>query len=352
MRRLAGTLAVTGILLAGCGVTASDLPLPGSDVSGETYEVNAVFTDALNLPEKARVKLDGVVVGTVESISAKDFTARVRMVVQKSTQLPQGTTAELRQATPLGDVFVALHRPAGGAGPALAAGATIDLGSTSSAATVEDTLAALSTLINGGGLGQLKTITNEVNKALDGKTDQARDLINQLDTTVKTLNARTGDINRILASARSLTALAQQRQGTIDAALSDITPALKVLSDQTGKFTEVLSKVADAGDTGARVLGETSSDLKAMLNDLGPVLDGFNGLKDNLGPTLRTLVVLGKLVEGATKGESGAGNARFAGITSLPGFDGRIPGIDDLNGALGTVSGNITDLIKKLGGTR
>lgn len=351
MRRLAGTLAVTGLLLAGCGVTASDLPLPGGDVSGETYEVNAVFTDALNLPEKARVKLDGVVVGTVESISAKDFTAQVRMVVQKSVQLPQGTTAELRQATPLGDVFVALHRPSGG-GQALAAGATIGIGSTSSAATVEDTLAALSTLINGGGLGQLKTITTEVNKALDGKTDQARDLINQLDTTMKTLNARTGDINRILASAQSLTTLAQQRQGTIDAALSDITPALKVLSDQTGKFTEVLGKVADAGDTGAKVLSETSSDLKAMLNDLGPVLDGFNGLKDSLGPTLRTLVVLGKLVEGSTRGESGAGNARFAGITSLPGFDGRIPGVDDLNGALGTISDNIMDLIKKLGGTR
>lgn len=351
MKRLTGALAATAVLLAGCSVSASDLPLPGGDVSGETYEVNAVFTDALNLPEKARVKLDGVVVGTVESISAKDFSARVRMVVQKSVQLPQGTTAELRQATPLGDVFVALHRPASG-GPALAPGATLGLGSTSSAATVEDTLAALSTLINGGGLGQLKTITNEVNKALSGKTGQARDLIGQLGTTVKTLNARTGDINRILASAQSLTALAQQRQGTIDAALSDITPALKVLADQTGKFTEVLSKVADAGETGQKVLTETSSDLKSMLNDLGPVLDGFAGLKDNLGPTLRTLVVLGKLVEGATKGESGAGDARFAGITALPGFDGRVPGIDDLNGALGTVADNITDLIKKLGGAK
>lgn len=332
------------LLLAGCSVTAADLPLPGGDVEGETYELNAVFTDALNLPDKARVKLDGVVIGTVEGITAKDFTARVRMVVQKTVALPQGTTAELRQATPLGDVFVALHR---GKGPTLPSGATLGIEATSSAATVEDTLAALSTLINGGGLGQLKTITHEVNAALDGKADQTKHLIGELDTTLKTLTARTADIDRILASTNALSGLASQRQGTIDAALTDITPALKVLSDQTGRFTEVLTKVADAGDTGARVLGQTSADLKAMLRDLGPVLDGFGALKDNLGPTLRSLVMLGKLVEGATKGESGVGIARFAGITGLPSL-----GVNDLNGALGTISDNISDLIGKLGGPR
>ncbi|WP_020668784.1 MCE family protein [Amycolatopsis nigrescens] len=353
MRARALFAGMSLVLLSGCGVTAADLPLPGGGVPGESYRLNAVFSDALNLPEKAHVKLDGVDIGRVQEIVAKDYTARVGMLISKNVTLPGGTSAELRQATPLGDVFVALHRPER-PGPPIREGDTIGLPDTSAAASVEDTLSALSTLVNGGGLGQLKTIVTEVNTALADRGPQTRNLLGELNTTLATLNARTGDIDRVLAATQSLTTVAEQRRGTVDAALAEFTPAMKVLAEQTGGLTDVLGKVAAAGATGDRVLGELRGDLTSKLNDLGPVLDGFAALKDSLGPTLRGMVTLGQYVEGATKGESGAGEARLAGLTGIPflspGESVRIPGFEDLNGALGTISDNLIDLLKTLGG--
>jgi len=37
--------------LAGCGVSATDLPIPGGGVEGPSYQLTAVFADALNLPD-------------------------------------------------------------------------------------------------------------------------------------------------------------------------------------------------------------------------------------------------------------------------------------------------------------
>ena len=45
---------------------------------------------------------------------------------------------------------------------------------------VEEVLGALSLLLNGGGVAQLKTIPSELNKALDGREDDVRSLLDQL----------------------------------------------------------------------------------------------------------------------------------------------------------------------------
>jgi len=198
--------------LAACGVSATDLPLPGGGVEGPTYQLNAVFADALNLPDGAHVKLNGDDIGRVQQIAARDYTAQVTMAVRREVQLPQGTSAELRQATPLGEVFVAIHPPTPTiAGPPLHDGDTIGLPSTSAAATVEDLLASLSVLVNGGGLAQLQSIVYELNAAADGRADQIAHLLGQTTQIMATLNARTEDIDRALAATRRLTDTLIQR---------------------------------------------------------------------------------------------------------------------------------------------
>jgi virulence factor Mce-like protein len=348
VRRVAAAI-LSALALTGCGVTAADLPLPGGGVDGPTYRLTAVFSDALNLPDKAHVKLDGVDVGVVEDISAKEFTARVTMAVQQKVVLPKGTTAELRQATPLGDVFVALHVPKQAAEP-LRQGDTIPISATSAAASVEDTLAALSALVNGGGLGQLKTIIREVNTALDGRGAQTAHLINELTTTLSALNQRTNDIDRILTSAVSLTDTAKQRQGTIDAAFAELAPAIKVLSGQTDRLTKVLTEVSQVSDLGNKVINQTEPQIRSLLRDLGPVLDGFNGLRSSLGPTLANMIQVSQLLATATEGESVAGMARLVGFNNIPLIGGgRLPDGQDFDAGFESFTQNFAELLRRLG---
>lgn len=309
-KRLTAICAAAALLVTGCGVTVEDLPLPGGEVEGPSYELKAVFADALNLPGKAKVRLGGVDVGVVESIETRDYAAHVVMSISQDVRLPKGTTAQLRQPTPLGDVFVSVEPPNGKlAGPKLADGATIGMESTSTAATVEDSLAAATMLVNGGGLGRLKDITRELNTMFAKGGQRIPELLDEMRTTVRTLNSRTGDIDRVLKSMDSVSKLVQQRKGSIDNLLTEYPPAFDVLSRNTKQLTETLSKVGDASKVTLAATRISEDDLRAILRDLGPVLDGFNALRKDLGPTLRDMVALGKELERATEGHALAGVA-------------------------------------------
>ncbi|HZZ49024.1 MAG TPA: MCE family protein [Pseudonocardia sp.] len=319
-------------LVTGCSASLLNLPLPAPGAGDNGYRLTAVFRDALNLPESAHVKLGGDDVGAVQDIVAKDYTARVSLTVRSDVVLPVGTTAELRQATPLGEIFVALHPPEHPAtGAVLRDGDVLDLPHTATATSVEDLLVTLSTLVNGAGLAQIQTIVTELNGALNGRSVQTAHLTQQATSTLGTLTAHTQDIDRILAATRDLTATLNQRHGTIDRAFSDFTPALQVLADRTDRFSRTLHRVGRLADRGDNFLDHGGSDIRALARDLGPVLDGFYATRSTIGPSLRNFIALGKLVEQDTKGESfaGAGSLNLAGLIELPRPGDRLPGPND-----------------------
>ena len=341
--------------LAACGVSATDLPLPGGGVEGPTYQLNAVFADALNLPDGAHVKLNGDDIGRVQQIAARDYTAQVTMAVRREVQLPQGTSAELRQATPLGEVFVAIHPPTPTiAGPPLHDGDTIGLPSTSAAATVEDLLASLSVLVNGGGLAQLQSIVYELNAAADGRADQIAHLLGQTTQIMATLNARTEDIDRALAATRRLTDTLIQRRDTIDKAFADFTPAIQLLADKTDLLTRALHSVGRLSDRGNDLIDTSGEDLRDLTRDLGPVLDGFARIGPNLAPSLRNVVEFGKVIEQVTKGEAATANGKIdiAAAVAIPQPGDTLAGPDDVVQGGQSLAQALEHQLSTLGGTR
>ena len=70
----------------------------------------------------------GTPIGAVESIGLQPDAARLKLNIDPRVELREGTTAELRQLTMLGDIYVALTPPAAGSGgPPLGDGAVIGL---------------------------------------------------------------------------------------------------------------------------------------------------------------------------------------------------------------------------------
>jgi len=146
------TAIAAAALLAGCGLNLESVALPAPGGGGSFYTLNAVFSDALNLPTKAKVRLYGAQIGEVSEIRAQDFTAHIAMHVRSDVPLYEGSTAELRAATPLGDVFVQI-RPDPNRGEdaeLLRDGATLPLEATANAPTIEELLGSMALLVNGG----------------------------------------------------------------------------------------------------------------------------------------------------------------------------------------------------------
>lgn len=306
IRGFVAAAAAIGVLVTatGCSTTMRDLPIPGTGVSGDTIEIKARFDEALNLAEGAPVKVNGVDSGKVRSIEIDDYTAVVTMEVRTNAELHEGATARLRYTTPLGELFVDVTNPADG--EELANGTTLDLDQTETAPTVEDALAQASLLVNGGGLDQLQTITEELNTALGGNEDDVRLLLNQALTFLTQANATTSSIDSVLTSLNSLSGTLNARQDVINRAMKEIRPAAAVLRRATPELTGLLKAVqrfAGAADSTVRA---TRSQLFALLAETEPVLAELASNRGRFKAMLRSLSAAAGALRSVVPGDYGS----------------------------------------------
>ncbi|MEE6262450.1 MCE family protein [Plantactinospora sonchi] len=289
--RRRSSLALLGaavLVLSGCEVPElADLPLPGGAPSGPGYRVTAEFTDVLDLVPQAAVKVNDVTVGSVEKVSLSGWTARVRLRVDTTVRLPGNATAAVRQTSLLGEKYVALAAPVTES-PAgeLADGAVIPLARTKRSAEVEEVLAALGLLLNGGGLAQLKTINEELAAALAGRESAVRDTLHQLDTFVGGLDRQKADLVRAVEALDRLTDRLARQRAVLGDALEALDPGLGVLAEQREQLSGALTALGELGRVGTRVVTESHDSTVASLRALQPVLEQLVQAGDALPKSL------------------------------------------------------------------
>jgi phospholipid/cholesterol/gamma-HCH transport system substrate-binding protein len=301
-RLLAALTGVLGLgLVTGCGPTMADLPLPGNGVSGDTIEMTVRFDEALNLSQGAQVKVNGVNSGKVRSVTTKDFKAIATLDVRRSAHVRKDASARLRYTTPLGELFVDVTNPAKGA--EVKDGGSLDPKRSTTAPTVEDALSSASLLVNGGGLNQLQTVTDQLNEALGGREDTVRDLLVRANTFLDGADATTGDIDRALRALAAVSKIANENRSTIRAALHDLRPAAQVLRENTANFTGLLAKLAEFSGTANNVVMHTRTQILQMVREVSPVLQEFLDSSQLLGPSLRGLVSVSALLDHVVPGD-------------------------------------------------
>jgi phospholipid/cholesterol/gamma-HCH transport system substrate-binding protein len=191
--------------------------------------------------------------------------------------------AEVKMTSLLGEKYVALQQPTGEpATTDLTNGSVIPLDHTGSAPEVEEVLGALSLLLNGGGLQQIRIITTELNKALKGNEGAVRDLLGQLNTFVGTLDRQKNDIVDALEALDRLSISLNEQKRTIVNALDTFPQALQILKDERGQLVTMLSSLANLGDVATRVITGTEQDFVSSLNSLTPVLHQLAAAGQNL----------------------------------------------------------------------
>lgn len=240
---IAGALGVTGALTS-CGVGLDRIPLPAPSAGASTYAISATFANALNLPFKAKVRLSGADVGEVASMVAQNYTAVVTMQIASDVRIPVGTKAELRSATPLGDVFVSLTPPAAvDAASALQPGDVIPLDATASASSVEEVLSTAALLVNGGAIRNLTKVVNGMGRAVGGKGEDLGKFLDESTRLIQSLSDRSAVVKRALAQTGDLSATMSARQESIDAAIAAAAPALGAVADNTGSIVDLVAQV-------------------------------------------------------------------------------------------------------------
>ncbi|MBZ5740534.1 MCE family protein [Nocardioides mangrovi] len=282
LRALVAVLA-GALLLTGCDFDVYKLPLPGgTDVGSDPITVTAEFHDVLDLVPKSTVKVNDVSVGEVTDVDLDGEHATVTMKLRKDVDLPANAIAEIRQTSLLGEKFVSLSPPTDGTPEGtLADGADIPLDRTGRNPEVEEVLGALSLLLNGGGVAQLKTIADEVNKALDGHEDAARSVLTQIADFMTQLDDHKQDIVDAIDSVNRLARSTREQEDSIDSALDELPSALTSLDQQRADLVKMLKSLDHLGDVGVRVISASKDATIESLRQLNPVLTELGNAGDD-----------------------------------------------------------------------
>ena len=276
-------VAATG--LAGCGWRGlNSIALPGTQGQGPgAYTIQAQLPDVDNLQRNSRVRVGDVTVGTVSNIARQGWHAVVTMRINGDVSLPANAAAKLGQTSLLGSLHIELAPPTDAPPKGrLHEGSLIPLSSGGAYPSTEQTLAALSLLLNGGGIGQVQDITKAFSTAFSGREQDLRSLIVQLDKFIRYLNAQKDDIIAATDSFNKLMGQFAEQRSVLDKALQTIPDALTVLKDERVRLADTLTRLGGFSALAADSVNRTKESLVAELKDAAPVLESLA----NAGPAL------------------------------------------------------------------
>ncbi|WP_443042553.1 MCE family protein [Streptomyces sp. NBC_00344] len=322
------------LLLSGCSApsfSVEDIPLPGgADLGPHPYRITAEFNDVLSLVPQAAVKVNDVAVGRVTkiSLSPDNWSARVTMRVNGKVRLPRNAYAHLEQSSLLGEKYIQLSAPAKetAAVGRLHDGQTIPITRTNRNPEVEEVFGALSLLLNGGGISQLKTISHELNQTLGGREPKIRSMLQRVNTLVTSLDNHRSDITAALDGVNRLSATLATRRTEVGKVLTGLSPGMKVLEKQRGSLLTMLKALDTLSGVAVDTVNRSKEDMVADLKALSPTLRALADSGQDLPDSLQVLLTY-PFTDEVLRGVKGDYLNVYLDTTAAPGTQ-IIPAID------------------------
>lgn len=290
-RRVMAVAAVP-LLLSGCAFHGvNSLPLPGAVATGSdavTFHVR--LTNIGTLESNSPVMVNDVIVGSVGRMEVNNWHADLEIRVKPQIVIPANVIAAVGQTSLLGSQHLALNPPLGEPPSGrLSPGATIGLDRSTSAPTTEQTLSALSTLVNGGGLGQIGDIVHNFNAALSGHETELRDLLARMGKLMSLFDDQRDNINVTIAELNRLAATFADQRGVLDRAVKRIPQMIDVLNREKPRLVTALDRMRTFMDLSTTLVNDTQDDLVRNLKNLEPTIKALADVGPDLGLALSML---------------------------------------------------------------
>ncbi|OBF18552.1 MCE family protein [Mycobacterium sp. ACS4331] len=274
---------------AGCSFQGvNSLPLPGAvGRGGEANVYHAEIANVATLEPNSPVMLNDVVVGSVRRMTVRDWHADVEFSVQPGVVVPENAVASVGQTSLLGSMHLALNPPLGEpASGQLPPGTTIPLNSSSTYPSTEQTLSSLSTVVNGGGLGQMGDVIHNFSAALNGNEQEIRELLTRLDDFVGVLDTQRDNIVTTIEGLNNLGSTFANQRDVLAEALKKLPSAMDVLIKERPTFTTALQRLGTFSATANQLVNDSQEDLVANLRNLEPAMKALA----DVGPALPALL--------------------------------------------------------------
>lgn len=279
----AAGLTALALSASGCFVLEDgiySLPLPGgADLGPEPITVTAHFDQVPEVFPQTMVKVNGVNVGMIDRVDLSEdgWNAVVTMRLQRDLQLPANSTISIQQTALLGEKFLAIEPPppADRVPDVIGEGDVIPIENSRVQIEIEDIFAALSLLLNGGGVAQIQPIIEELDRAFGGREPQVKALLNDTNQLVASLNNQRTEIQRAFDNLDVMTTQLDAQRDQISAIVEEIPRGTQILSEQTPQIVEMLRQLDAMGQVGTQVIGQARDDIVQDLRALRPTLQAL-----------------------------------------------------------------------------
>ncbi|WP_060577419.1 MCE family protein [Pseudonocardia sp. EC080610-09] len=286
-------LTVAALGTSACGFSSlGELPLPLRPGVGDgSYQVTVEMEQVANLVPNAEVMVADVPVGSVVKTDVSDWKAVLTVGLDQTAALPANAVARVAQKSLLGAEYLELAPPDGAAPEGrLADGDVIPLERTGRYPETEELLGALSVVLNGSGLQQVRTITTELNQVFDGRQNDLRDLVGNLDQFVGGLDAQRDDIVRAIESVNRLGATLNSDRETLARGIDTIPSALKVLNEDRENLVRTLENLQRLDAAVGTLSDQSKEDLLANLRQVRPAIQRLADSNKDLTQGLELLL--------------------------------------------------------------
>lgn len=292
---LAGT-AIVVLAASGC-----QLPFTSASPSS-SITATADFSDVSNLVTGAPVELADITIGHVDSINLAGTEAKVVMSIERSAQVPADVTAEVTQATILGEEVVELVPPtagrsgastatrqSGGAAGAglLADGATIRR--TEVVPGIEQVVQAGTAVIGSIGTSQLATMIQAGGEGFGGEGPTLKRLLGDLDNVSGAYASRDREITSLVGELHELGSSLAPDAASNAEAIGNLARATGVLATQSGRFVQLMGALDQLAVQGRGILENYLPGLDLQLEGLDHVTSALAARQQDLGLLLQYL---------------------------------------------------------------
>jgi phospholipid/cholesterol/gamma-HCH transport system substrate-binding protein len=272
------------MLVVAAFVTFTDKPEP--------RRVSAYFSRAVSIYKGSEVRVMGVKIGTVTSVTPEGDQVRVSMEYDPQYKLPAGAKAAIVTPTLTADRFVQIA-PSYTGGPLLKDGARIALPETGTPVELDRISQALSDLTqalgpNGANKdGSLNTLLTAGTKALRGNGQLGNETIKNLSEAVQAFGDNSGPLFDSVKNMSQLTTTLAANDRFVDGFMTDLSSVSTELAGDRGQLAAALSALAKAVGTVRTFVHDNKGMVESDVRQLTEILGVLAKRKDELSTATR-----------------------------------------------------------------
>lgn len=253
----------------------------------ETKTVTAMFPRAVSVYKDTDVRILGVNVGDVTSVTPAGNGVRVEMEYDAEYDLPADAQAVIVTPTLVADRFIQLT-PVYEGGPTMADGATIELPDTGVPVELDriyGSLQALTRSLGPNGVnknGSLNHLLEAGRNAFEGQGAAGNEMIRELALAAETFGDSAGPLFETVTNLASFTGTLAENDALVRAFMQDLAGVSRTLAAEGSELQAAVAAVASAVGTVESFVRDNRDGLSKSIRQLSSVMSAIASEKDNL----------------------------------------------------------------------